>query len=98
MLLFPCAKPNSKAKAGVKFDVTYDSLESMRAGKITELPNYMSIYDFFPREIMLKTWASFGVAMATGACSLEGDALNQKFPDIKAKDLSTFISTYWTGK
>ena len=70
----------------------------MRAGVITELPNYVSIYDFFPGEIMLKTWASFGVAMASGACSLEGDTLNQKFPDIKAQDLSTFISTYWTGK
>ena len=68
----------------------------MRAGKITELPNYPSIYEFFPREVMLKTWASFGVAMAMGACSLIGDTLNQKFPDVTAQDLSAFISTYWS--
>ena len=70
----------------------------MRDGKITELPNYLSIYKFFPKETMLKTWASFGVAMATGACSLMGDTLNQKLPEVKVQDLSTFIATYWTGK
>ena len=94
------SKRNAKAKAraGVKFKVIYDSLDSMRAGNITELPNYAPIYRFFPKDIMLKTWASFGVAMATGSCSLMGDTLNQEFPDIKVQDLESFITACWTGK
>ena len=70
----------------------------MRAGDITELPNYAPIYEFFPKDIMLKTWASFGVAMATGSCSLIGDTLNREFPDVRVQDLESFITSCWSGK
>ena len=83
---------------GVKFTVTHDSLESMRAGKITELPNYAAIYEFFPKEIMLKTWASFGVSMATGSCSVAGDSLADRFPGFKAKSLSALVAECWGAK
>ena len=70
----------------------------MRAGRITELPNYKAIYEFFPKDTMLQTWASFGVSMATGSCSLMGETLNDRFPDVKVQDLEAFIKACWSGK
>lgn len=70
----------------------------MRAGRITELPSYTDIYDFFPKEVMLQTWASFGVSMATGSCSLMGETLNDRFPDVKVQGLEAFIAACWSGK
>ena len=70
----------------------------MRAGQITELPSYHTMYEFFPKDVILRTWANFGVAMATGSCNLTGDTLNEKFPDVKVRNLSEFITTSWGGK
>lgn len=70
----------------------------MRAGRITELPSYQAMYDYFPKDLILRAWANFGVAMATGSCDLRGDTLNAKFPDVEMRTLAEFIAASWSGK
>ncbi|KAL8988745.1 MAG: hypothetical protein Q9169_008504, partial [Polycauliona sp. 2 TL-2023] len=48
---------------GVEFEIVNDSLEDLRAGKITEIPAYLPTYEFFPKESMLQMLAGFGVAI-----------------------------------
>lgn len=35
---------------GTKFDVTYDKLDDVSQGRITELPSHVPMYNFFPKE------------------------------------------------
>ncbi|KAL8801473.1 MAG: hypothetical protein Q9182_004440 [Xanthomendoza sp. 2 TL-2023] len=85
---------------GVKFDVVHDSLEDLRAGKITEIPAYIPVYEFIPKEWLLEMMAAFGVAMVTGVFDLGsgGDTLNQKYTDVKPIKMAEFINEYWAGK
>ncbi|EXJ92426.1 hypothetical protein A1O3_00977 [Capronia epimyces CBS 606.96] len=77
-----------KAK-GVKFNVTHDSLETLRKGQITELPAQVPAYPFFPKEQLQGLFAIFGLWFDDGSFDLptqpeEGSVdLNTKFPDIK---------------
>ncbi|KAL8812391.1 MAG: hypothetical protein Q9200_001078 [Gallowayella weberi] len=84
---------------GVKFDVVHDSLEDLRAGKITEIPAYIPIYEVIPKEWLLEMMAAFGVAMVTGVFDLgDDDTLNEKFTDVKPIKMAEFIKKYWAGK
>lgn len=84
--------------AGVKFDVVHDSLEDLRAGKISEIPAYLNVYDVLPKEFFLGMMAAFGVAMVTGVFDLGDDTLNKKYPDIQPVKLDEFISKYWAAQ
>lgn len=84
--------------AGVRFDVVHDSLEDLRAGKITEIPAYLHVYDALPKEFFLQMMAAFGVAMVTGVFDLGDDTLNKKYPDVQPVKMAEFISKYWAGK
>ena len=35
---------------GTKFDVTYDSEETLKTFQVTELPSHPPVYPFFPKE------------------------------------------------
>ncbi|KAF5980166.1 isoflavone reductase like P3 [Fusarium coicis] len=38
--------------AGDRFDITYDSLEQLKSGKVTELPGHKLAYPFYPKEAL----------------------------------------------
>lgn len=84
--------------AGTKFDVVHDSLEDLRAGKISEIPAYVSLYNIVPKDFFLGMMAALGVAMITGVFSFEGDLVNQKYPDIRLANVRDFIKEHWEGK
>ncbi|KAL8724573.1 MAG: hypothetical protein Q9181_006766 [Wetmoreana brouardii] len=83
---------------GTKFDVVHDSLEDLRAGKISEIPAYLPLYEIFPKEMLLEMMAGLGVAMITGVFAFKGELINDKFPDIQPAKLRDFIKTHWQGK
>lgn len=84
--------------AGIKFEVVHDSLEDLRAGRITEIPAYVPIYKVLPKDFFLGMMAAFGVAMVTGVFDLGDDTLNKKYPDVKPVKTDEFITKYWAGK
>ena len=83
---------------GTKFDVVHDSLEDLRAGKVTEIPAYVPLYKVFPKEMLLEMMAAFGVAMITGVFSFEGELLSRKYSEIQPVKVRDFIKEHWQGK
>lgn len=77
-----------------KFEVTYESDDTLKQGKITELPSHPHVYPFFPKEALQGMLASFGILFATGEFDLKTDStnsLNQRYPDIKARTVKELL-------
>ncbi|KAL8968395.1 MAG: hypothetical protein Q9183_002477 [Haloplaca sp. 2 TL-2023] len=87
----------AEAARGTKMDVVYDSLQDLRAGKISEVPAYQGLNDMFPKEMPLEMMAGFGVAMITGLFDLN-DELSEKFPEVQPTKMHEFIEKHWRGK
>ncbi|GME33561.1 NmrA-like family protein [Neofusicoccum parvum] len=51
---------------GTKFDVSYDSFETLGAGSVTELPCYKAVYSFYPKEQLEYFLAMVGRGMVSG--------------------------------
>ena len=90
---------------GVKFGVTYDSLEKLRSGKVTPISAnkaYAGLYstpDFDATHVLMAMFAGLGAAMASGDLEIaEKDSLNAHFPDINTIKAVEFIEKYWSGK
>lgn len=83
---------------GAKFTVIYDSVEKLEAGQVTELPGHLASYEFYPKPLLQKVFASFGLYITRGLVDLpEENSLNQKFPEIKTKSIKEIVDA-WKGK
>ncbi|KAL5389579.1 hypothetical protein PMIN02_007337 [Paraphaeosphaeria minitans] len=81
----------SQAMKGVKFNITYDAIEKLERGEITELTGHKATYahllgsDSADAKAMFQRIMSGVVAfMAEGHMVYEAPLLNEIFPDIKA--------------
>ncbi|RKK09842.1 hypothetical protein BFJ66_g14995 [Fusarium oxysporum f. sp. cepae] len=69
---------------GDKFEVTYDSVDLLKSGKITELPSHEALYPFFPKPELQGMLAQFGILFDQGAMDFQPEkSLNDIFPEIK---------------
>ncbi|KAJ4341946.1 hypothetical protein N0V95_007071 [Ascochyta clinopodiicola] len=82
---------------GEKFQVTYDPVEKLRRGEITELPSHPHLYNYFPKPILVELLSKFGLWAVAGIMfqPREG-SLNEKFPDIKTTSVKEIIGA-WKG-
>ena len=80
--------------------MVHDTLDDLRAGKISEIPAYSALRDVLPKEMLLEMMAAFGVAMATGVFDLKGDVLNDRYKSrgIQPVKMRDFIRMHWEGK
>ncbi|KAI3548308.1 hypothetical protein CSPX01_03104 [Colletotrichum filicis] len=84
---------------GVKFEVTYDDIDFLKSGKITELPSHPSLYGVMPKDQLQALFATFGIWFEEGLYHLEpGTTLNQLFPGIKARTVKEVIQAGWGQK
>ncbi|KAH8664582.1 hypothetical protein BX600DRAFT_301799 [Xylariales sp. PMI_506] len=76
---------------GIKMNVTYDSVEKLKSGQVTELPNQIASYQFIPKEYLQGSLAAFGLWFEAGAFDLKPEKLfNDQFPEIvttKVRDI-----------
>lgn len=81
---------------GKKFDVKYDSLETLKKSQITELPGHENDYKKYPKEVLLPFLSIFQRWMAEGLAfiPIEG-SLNEKFPDIKPLTAQELMEKHW---
>lgn len=85
-------------KLGGKFSVTYDSLEKLEKGEMTELPFHTSLYGYVPKAELQSKFALFGLYTVHGLFYLpEERTLNKKFPQIKTMTVAEVINS-WKGK
>ncbi|WKT54439.1 NmrA-like domain [Fusarium oxysporum f. sp. vasinfectum] len=84
---------------GEKFEITYDSVELLKSGKVTELPGHVPLYPFFPKEALQGMQAQFGILFDQGAFDFQPEqTLNSLFPEIKAataRDVLEIASGLW---
>jgi len=91
-----------------KFEVVYDSVEDLRAGKVSEIPAYKKLYDMFgSKEAVLEMFRAFGLAMALGDVDFEiavregrqgwGSVavMNEKYPDVRPVSLRELVEKAW---
>ncbi|KAF6781929.1 NmrA-like family protein [Colletotrichum sojae] len=81
---------------GTKFKVTHDSLDALKAGKATELPNQTVMSAFIPREALLGIVSFFMTLFESGALDFQDvDTINEEFPDLKPKSIKELMSEGW---
>lgn len=81
---------------GAKFTVSYDSLEDLAAGKVTELPSHLQAYPLVPKPALQGVLATLGLMVAKGLFNLEPEwTLNQEFPDIKPRTIKQLVNEAW---
>lgn len=83
--------------SGDKFTVTYDSVEKLRKGEVTELPSHPYMYAYIPKPMLAGMLSKFGLWVVYGIVhgSPEG-SLNEKFPEIKTTSVKEVIGA-WKG-
>ncbi|KAI7767007.1 hypothetical protein LZL87_013345 [Fusarium oxysporum] len=81
---------------GVKFTVKHESIEDLKAGKITELPSHPHMYPFFPKPMLQGFFTAFGRMFVEGAFDLKPErTLNQVFPEVKARKIKDLLFEAW---
>ncbi|RKL27475.1 hypothetical protein BFJ72_g13062 [Fusarium proliferatum] len=69
---------------GDRFEITYDSVELLKSGRVTELPGHMPVYPFFPKGKLQAMLAELGVLFDQGVLDFQPEkTINSLFPDIK---------------
>ena len=77
---------------GTKFTVKHDDMETLRQGRITELPSHPATYPHFPKEAMTGMFSAFGVMSETGIFDFKPEkTLSQQFPEIKLRSMKELI-------
>ena len=83
---------------GSKFDVTYDSVEKLKRGEITELPAHTYLYEYFPKPLLVEMLSKFGLWVVYGIMSHPREGtLNEQFPEITTTTMKEIVGA-WKGK
>ncbi|KAH7072157.1 hypothetical protein BKA63DRAFT_63759 [Paraphoma chrysanthemicola] len=78
---------------GKKFSVSYDSIEALEKGQVTELPGQVALYQFLPKEMLLGMAAVFGLMQERGVFDLQGGEVG-----FKTKTARELVEEAWRGK
>ena len=63
---------------GIKFNVVYDSVEMMKAGRVTALPSQLEMRTFIPQEILEGNLSLYGLLFEAGVFELIPEAWGGK--------------------
>ncbi|CCF36710.1 hypothetical protein CH063_08218 [Colletotrichum higginsianum] len=89
---------HAEAAKGTKFKVTYDSVDKLKTGQVTELPSHVPVYPFFPKEALQGMASLFGQWFEDGVFDLPPagtKTLNEVFPEIKAWTVKDILNAAW---
>ena len=83
---------------GVRFETARDKEESLRAGKVTDLPihkDFEQLKAFGGREIMQRVLANLGLLIEAGDFDLdESICINDKFPNIEPRKVRDVMAPW----
>jgi len=83
---------------GSKFNITYDSVEKLQRGEITELPSHKYLYEYFPKPMLGALLSKFGLWTVNGLMQVPKEgSLNEQFPEIKTTTVREMLGA-WKGK
>ncbi|KAM5362102.1 hypothetical protein ACJA88_014175 [Fusarium oxysporum] len=76
-----------------KIQVTYDSLDLLKSGKITELPSHPPMYEFVSKDVIQSFLAAFGILFETGEFDLrEGYRIQDGLPSLKLQNFRDLLT------
>ena len=81
----------------MKFDITYDSVEGMKAGKSSELPSNIPRYAYLPKQMVDMITQILGIAADDGMVDLEGPWLNDVLSGVEVLTLEGFFRKCLAG-
>ncbi|KAL6809366.1 hypothetical protein GGI42DRAFT_340498 [Trichoderma sp. SZMC 28013] len=83
---------------GSKFNVTYDSVEKLEKGEVTELPSNAAEYEHLPKHILQAYFSRFGQYIVAGLFDTPAEkSLNNVFPEVKTTTVEEALGL-WKGK
>ncbi|KNB13547.1 hypothetical protein FOXG_13021 [Fusarium oxysporum f. sp. lycopersici 4287] len=78
---------------GEKIQVTYDSLDLLKSGKITELPSHPPMYESVSKDVIQSFLAAFGILFETGEFDLrEGYRIQDGLPSLKLQNFRDLLT------
>lgn len=76
--------------------MTYDSIDLLRSGKITELPGHVPDYAFYPKEQVQAITAGFELIFAEGSMDFKPkQTINDLFPGIRPVSAKRLLEMGW---
>lgn len=84
---------------GISFHLTHDSIETLKAGVINELPSHPQFYDVYPKEHLQGFIAACGVMCEKGQANFTPErSLNELFPDIRPMTARDVLEKGWAAE
>jgi hypothetical protein len=84
---------------GKDFQVTYDSLEALRNGRVTQLPSNEPVFsDPAKGKLLHQVELQVMLSMLSHAHKLPGKDLAELFPDVETTDIEDFLRKGWALK
>lgn len=82
---------------GTKITVSYDSVERLSKGEVTELPSHLQSYKHFPKEALQAILSAFGLWFDDGSIHLTAEkTLNQQLPeDVQPRKVNELLKEAW---
>lgn len=81
---------------GTKFEVTYDSEDDLKSGKVTELPSHPALYPSFPKQDVQALLATVGRMASLGIFDIKaGHPIVQDFPDLHLRTMKELLVEAW---
>ncbi|OLN89233.1 Pinoresinol reductase 2-like protein 1 [Colletotrichum chlorophyti] len=81
---------------GSKFAVVHDSVEDLKACKLTELPAHREVYKFYPKEVLHSFLAPFGLNCEQGQANFNPSrTLSDEFPELKPLKAKDVLERGW---
>lgn len=85
-------------RTGKPIEVSYDSIDTLKSGKITELPSHQHAYPFFPKEALQGVLSTFGRWIEEGLFNFQPKkTLNDLFPEVKTMTVKDILEIHWNN-
>ena len=82
----------------VSFKITYDSVEDLKEGRMTELPSQIPCYETIPKKSFQWFMSIFSRWTADERVGFVEGELNVRFPEIDCLTVRGMLEKYWKGK
>lgn len=81
---------------GTRFEVSYDSEDLLKSGKVTELPSHTALYPTFPKQDVQAMLATMGLMFARGVFDLNtGHRIVKDFPGMRLRAMKELLVEAW---
>jgi hypothetical protein len=79
-----------------QFETTYNSLDTLKMGQVTELPAHAAMYPCFPKPMLQGIFAMFGLLSEQGHFDFEPEKSSDS--EVKTRKVKELVEEVWRGR